>query len=873
MEHVEHELNGQNSDDDLDLKRYLQLALHHRIIIAFVIGISLILGYIFFTKQEEKYVTSFSVYFDGGKSRNVSGTEGNRPGYVSMDIAYWERVMQADKTYQLVNETGGFGFSTSRTASFFSVTADKTAPLFQVTLTTHSPDIISALTSAFVSSLNTIDKHNQYGNLQNKYEYLLEQLSIDRRRQDSIGNILARYSGVLDFDKIETFDQLRENYDRLQTNVRETEVEAAYVRATRINTEQELQGLNDTIFEKASFTEPLKVQLMNLHVQLARSLTKYGEEHPVVIGVRKNIEQVEKMLSDGFEQNVTIQNLQANPLKRQLMNHIVELKIQELSLQSKVEAMKRVMGELNPDLTNAGNLFHLVREKEELAGRIEHHNRELIDTELAMRWIPDGFYLIDQPAVPVSSSNRSLLFFLAVALFAALAVSVILVIIYDNLDDRIKLIGDFEKRYSIPVLGSIQHRKGKALTDETGKIRESYEEFSTELTTIRINIKQHIKSNNCKLFAMSSPIRKDGKTMLTYLLASEFAAAGKRVLLVDCDSFLPRLSMITSGADEKGFLNYLLEDAPLDEIIKETPVKNLMCIPAGQNNYKVKVLYDTPRMIQLVKEVSEAFDMVFFDIPALLLVPEVAEIVRLMDMNILVTRIGHSTRKSTDKLLERLKLIGKDPAGVIFTDTRLVPLGSYYEKKSDYYYYNYYEKEESRVIEPKPLTEKFKHITGILILVITVFFLLDFADNRINKFSDVSRSILSLPESQSQASEDENVMQLSASPGDQYAGPLTTEVNRTGTEEELSDPGNASAKRFFIIAGSYSDKVNADRHAENLKREGFTKSRNIGLYEGLYEVAADWTIDFNTALMRVEKLNSERGSDWWLLKTEGDTLR
>lgn len=675
----------------MDIKRYLQLLVHHRWIAITSLALFLLLGLIFSWKQTQKFTSHFDLYY---QEEAVLDPLNEQPrNHAAMDKAYWLKVMQAPKTFQLVKDLAGLPVGPQQIASYFTVSPDKDSNIFRVEVKVSDPSLILPLTHAFVGALNTLDRHNQQNNLRQKHEYLLEQIAFNQQRLDSLDLVILNTSGEFDISQIETVEQLKATYERFRSNLKETEIELTFAQASRIQTERELQELNDTLFERSSFTEPLKVQLMNLHVQLARALTKYGEQHPVVKGTRENIAHVEEMLSNGFEQNVTIRNLQANPLKRQLLADAIELKIKEMSLQAKINSLKSVMAELNVDYRQSPpdqSFYQIIREREGLLSKNDIQSKKLIDTELELRWINDSFFLIDEPQVPVDPAGISLWMIMAAALVMGLGAAVGLVFVYDFIDDRIKLVSDFTSFYNIPLVGAIRHRKRANLLEsfKTKDPDEIYTLFEKELTGIRVNLKQLIRDKDHKMFALCSPTRKDGKTLVLYLLGMEYAKAGKKVLMVDCDTFVPGLSRYFKHERSPGLQDHLLADAPLEGLIQPTSTNRLYLLPAGNNPLKVKLLFDSLQMDQFVSKIASSFDIVLFDTPALLFAPEVVEIIKRMPVNLLITRIGHSSRKNTDLLLDKIRLLNKPLTGTILTDTRVVPMGSYYEKP--YSSYDYY---------------------------------------------------------------------------------------------------------------------------------------------------------------------------------------
>lgn len=95
---------------------------------------------------------------------------------------------------------------------------------------------------------------------------------------------------------------------------------------------------------------------MNLQVDLARALTKNKENHPQVKAIRENIVQINSMMRDSIQQQVGIKNMIQNPLKSQLMSKLIELRLSEISLETKESSLKRVIsdyqGRTLPDSTS-----------------------------------------------------------------------------------------------------------------------------------------------------------------------------------------------------------------------------------------------------------------------------------------------------------------------------------------------------------------------------------------------------------------------------------------------------------------------------------------------------------------------------------------
>jgi succinoglycan biosynthesis transport protein ExoP len=402
------------------------------------------------------------------------------------------------------------------------------------------------------------------------------------------------------------------------------------------------------------------------------------------------------MLRDGFEQNVEIRNIKANPIKRELMGQLIELKIKEMSLEAKIASIKSILVDIEVQIqpnSSQGNLFHLIKKREPLISNIDILNEKIIETEMLMKDIACSFMLIEPPQIPGSANCKGIQFYLAVGLLLGLVLAIGLIVLYDFLDDRIKLISDIQNHFDFPILGAIHAYNKLKETDslKSLSISEIYNEFDNELTEIRINIKQLTNTKEDKIFSIVSPNREDGKSFISYILAHELAQRSEKVLLIDFDSLLPRLSKIFQMKKQKGLQDYLFDEASFEEIISGTELKNLDFVPIGENPLKVKIQYDSEKVQQFLAKAKEKYDIILIDTPALNPHPQIFDLIKQSSKLILALRLNKTNRRNIKSTLEKIKTIKSKLIGSIVTEVKYVPLGSYYENYSKYnkYYKDY----------------------------------------------------------------------------------------------------------------------------------------------------------------------------------------
>lgn len=97
------------------------------------------------------------------------------------------------------------------------------------------------------------------------------------------------------------------------------------------------------------------------------------------------------------------------------------------------------------------------------------------------------------------------------------------------------------------------------------------------------------------------------------------AASGKRVLLVDAQSYNPALSKMLAPQARQGLLNFLREDVPLSSLVLTDPETGIDMLPFGTvagREGGAQLLW-TPRMRTLFEQARD-YDLIVFDMPPLI---------------------------------------------------------------------------------------------------------------------------------------------------------------------------------------------------------------------------------------------------------------
>ena len=120
---------------------------------------------------------------------------------------------------------------------------------------------------------------------------------------------------------------------------------------------------------------------------------------------------------------------------------------------------------------------------------------------------------------------------------------------------------------------------------------------------------------------VTSALPGEGKTLTAINLAFTFAKEFKQTaLLVDCDLRQQQIHKVLGFPSEKGIVDYLLNDCPVQELFVWPGVEKLTVISGGKTVNDSSELLGSPGMKNLVADMKNRYPdrYVFFDVPPLL---------------------------------------------------------------------------------------------------------------------------------------------------------------------------------------------------------------------------------------------------------------
>lgn len=218
------------------------------------------------------------------------------------------------------------------------------------------------------------------------------------------------------------------------------------------------------------------------------------------------------------------------------------------------------------------------------------------------------------------------------------AVFLFLVVLFNN---RIMSTDDIEAITSLPILGTLIRNTDK----RTGKVLLHSNSGFTEILRI-IKIKLNLDPiRGEQVISVTSSVEGEGKTFLAVNLASIYALAGKRTLLLDFDLQQPGIAESFVLSRNEGITNYLINDIPVDQVIQKTVTKNLDILLSGPVPPNPDELIESEKARVMFAELRKRYEFIIMDTPAIGFAGDAYLLNRFADVTLFVVRFNYSVKK------------------------------------------------------------------------------------------------------------------------------------------------------------------------------------------------------------------------------------
>lgn len=438
--------------------------------------------------------------------------------------------------------------------------------------------------------------------------------------------------------------------------------------------------------------------LLLLKAELRKSQKDLGEQHPKVLSLRAQIQEMEDYKSK--KDSVLGVNTEAPQLTpddvmkaylRLLQSDLDALVRNRTDVEVRLlEAEEQAKGLVDYELQNEEFSRSLTRQEDlfdSVVTRLRDINMKQESSSLILEVIQDA-ELGEKvsPKLPIAG---------AIAIAMTLLFSGGGVLAAEFVDKRVHSSEEIEEHLGTSVLSHIVDFGADTETRKSVKSRfiagmnlaprvltyhlpgcrasESYRTVRAELI--------FQTSNQRSVIAVTSPNQGDGKSTTTVNLAVSIARAGKSVLLLEADMRRPSLSNLVAITAKAALSDYLQGKCELDSTITKV-MDGLSVIAGGNSSDNASELLSGAKFADLLMNLRKQYDFVLVDCPPMLPVSDPTIVAPMVDGVILVVS---SKQNSVNDLKECRRILESKNAKVCGAIVNRVAASS----SSGYYYGSY----------------------------------------------------------------------------------------------------------------------------------------------------------------------------------------
>ena len=463
--------------------------------------------------------------------------------------------------------------------------------------------------------------------------------------------------------------QIEKENDFLKLNVQLAELQSLQATNPAV-----LRDVMPTMFSDSILNDSL-TKLHQTEQTLAEQKVYYTTNLPDVMSLQKLDEELNREIDSRIKGIMVSLSTQVKQLKASLDAQTAAV---EAAITKDREEAKRNQPywELKRKLEDNNELHKLLNAK--IQG-------EKIDLSIPKSTMVTIIETATQGKSPVRP-NKTLNIILGIII--GLMVGVGLAFFIEYLDTSVKTIDDVERALQSPVLGVIPQNVGHLIDEGVeSQHAEAYRVLRTNLLFSR-------KDDRLNSIVVVSAGAGEGKSTTVVNLATVFAQAGQRVLLVDSDLRRPTLHKVLKVSNSLGLTNYLLKQNTLEEVIQRTSVPTLDLMASGKLPSSSMNILGSASMKDLVAELKQRYDFVFFDSPPIMGVSDAAILASEIDMVVQVIQYRRYPQPMNIRAKQMIEKVGGTLIGIVLNNINMSQDESYYYYSGYYHGYYYYSKNE-----------------------------------------------------------------------------------------------------------------------------------------------------------------------------------
>ena len=635
---------------------------------------------------------------------NLSSLVGNKSLITNIEMMKSPDIIKTAYS-RLTKKEQEKGFHSNVPFGNINATNKNETEIITITVKAFDPEIAAKMANLVATVYFEKDMRNQRF-------YTKEALFNIKKEIDNVNDELKDVRNDISDFKTRTGIYIPESGGDLQSAVQQknsNEIEYEKIKISLETSKVRLKALDDnigfyddTITEKSASINPninsIITRIDRLTSERNQLLQTYKPESPEVQKINEQIEFEQKKLKESQSEyfvdtgetersNTTKESLKAERTRLLVEIHALDKQKQELEkVLKQKEAFLKLMPAEQDKYMELSDVYGILQNT--LIQLTQQYYTLMINGETSLN---PG--IIQSEAVPMFTPVEPKFFkeMMYYILFGIL-LGILFAFALENMDAAIHEEDTVQKFTNIPCLGRIP--LVNIVEDERVQIGMSHNNRILEPFRIfRNNLIFLDSDNEKKIFAITGPDAKQGKSTISINLAIVMALDGKKVLLVDADLRKPNIAKWFGIRNDKGYSNLVKGLCTLEEAVKKSDVANLDLLPTGPLPPNPTEFLNSKANRELVNKLKENYDIVIYDTSPCSFIADTQIVSTYVDGVVMTVTIKQTMKNSLKHAIDYMRRVNAPLLGYVLNKIPVSNKG-YYSKY--YYYSSYYEDEETK---------------------------------------------------------------------------------------------------------------------------------------------------------------------------------
>ena len=458
-------------------------------------------------------------------------------------------------------------------------------------------------------------------------------------------------------------------------------------------------AIGSAILQQDTPYQSLVKQFQEVETNYFLERTRFREDHPTVIALKDRRDELYRLLETraqsvvgGRGSTTNITNEPNSAIQQNLASQLFDAQTTLAVSQAQLESIRNAQSEVATAFSKIPQIQQrYVEIQRQLALDTSTYNKlseKLEELRISEAQEISSWKILEPPLTPIKPSSPDIERSLITGAISGIALGILFALLLNRLDQRIREVEEVRELIDIPLLASIPMTEVSSLSAATNQgilPSSSYYAFKEALGSLALNLRYLGTDNMMKVIAFTSSVPSEGKSTLTYNLATILSALGYRVLLVDADMRKPSIHKLAGLSNKVGLSTALATPSPWQDLIQAGDEQdNLHILTSGSLPPNPMLLLESNKMAALLQEWRQEYDYVLVDTPPVIGITDAQCLTSKVDTFILVAAINRSTRSGISRALEILSTARANVSGLLIN-----MIGSS-DSEYHYGYYNRY---------------------------------------------------------------------------------------------------------------------------------------------------------------------------------------